>query len=91
MRLNTPEEKGWAAAEALTQYLHDLGLSNALHWPSDNLNGTPEDRSWANLPADAVIIQVGIRTSRQIREDLKDRRRKLEEEEIVPPGSRRPD
>lgn len=79
MPLNTPEDKGWAAAEALTRYLQsELGLSSIVHWDFAPMAMAGMDE-FKGLPRDAVVIQIGrydpIGELKRLREqhDLEDR------------------
>jgi hypothetical protein len=67
--LDTPEEEGWAAAEALTRYFRDdLGLTEVEHWPRD-FAGAEQAASWSDLPPDQIIVQIGERTTSEIQDE----------------------
>ena len=69
MPLDTPEEKGWAAAEALTRYFRDdLGLTEVEHWPRD-FAGAEQAASWSDIPPDQIIVQIGARSASEIQDE----------------------
>jgi hypothetical protein len=59
--LDTPEERGWYAAEALKEYLRsDVGLGTTSHLALDNLKGEPQPPfDKLNPPHDVVILEIG--------------------------------